>query len=103
MYGGPQSLLSQVGLLGLALAALLFAPTREVFAVELNVLAAGAGGRTGRPVSRGLATHDDVHRDSARAHTASRRCGGVPAVSDQPARAGAIQAARLRGAGSMRI
>ncbi len=49
MHRGPQSLLSKVGLqtsrcliLGLALAILLFAPIREVSAVELNVLAAGA-------------------------------------------------------------
>ena len=49
MYRGPQSLASKVGLqtsrrliLGLALAALLLAPIREVSAVELNVLAAGA-------------------------------------------------------------
>ena len=49
MDRGPQSLRSKAGLptsrcliLGLALAALLLAPIREVSAVELNVLAAGA-------------------------------------------------------------
>jgi molybdate transport system substrate-binding protein len=49
VYNVPQSMLSKVGLLtsrhlifGLALPALLFAPIREVSAVELNVLAAGA-------------------------------------------------------------
>ena len=49
MYRGPQSMLSKVGLptsrrliLGFALAALLLGPIGEVFAVELNVLAAGA-------------------------------------------------------------
>ncbi len=49
VYKVPQSLLSKVGLqtsrrliLGLALPALLLAPIREVSAVELNVLAAGA-------------------------------------------------------------
>lgn len=62
----------------------------------------GAGGRAGRPISWGLTTHDDVHRDPARAYTAFGRCGGVSAVSDQLTRAGAIQAARLRGADSIR-
>jgi molybdate transport system substrate-binding protein len=49
VYKVPQSLMSKVGfqtsrrlILGLALPALLFVPIREVSAVELNVLAAGA-------------------------------------------------------------
>ncbi len=42
MYEGPQSILSQVGILILTLAVLLVAPLREASAVELNVLAAGA-------------------------------------------------------------
>ena len=49
MYKVPQFLLSKAGskisrrlILGLALPALLFVPIREVSAVELNVLAAGA-------------------------------------------------------------
>ena len=49
MYRGLQSLLSKAGRLasrrlipGLALAVLLLAPIREMSAVELNVLAAGA-------------------------------------------------------------